>query len=403
MEKDIHNIVKLTASHLHTLFTGLDEKTHKVEHKTHQHYIVMPVRFLLDDPVINHIKRQLQRLTGSHFKNHYLPLLEGFAEFVQGLPIRVGALMGSLLKESIAHAFFSTQVAYDVRHETADPRFLFVVFSATLLQNIAVVKTNQLVLCCDEDGQAIRQWNPLTGNLFDTSKYYRQMDYQTPATKYESEFTLLLARQLMPKASFEWISDDDDLFAEWLNILLNKPLDEWETRGKLMHIISFIRFREENHTHFIRKLKGLNIPYKQSEEWNPVFDLLTWLTSEMSDPSFSISNPESWYHLTEAGVFLEYPILFEEYIGRYARAIDAITLVNLCNAMGIIKKGGHDYKYDQFYSSLPKSLLEHLSFLKINGVVKGGVLLPVNLFDIKTKRSLSADEVEGIVPQPKNR
>jgi hypothetical protein len=381
----IHDLVSVASRDLHHLFVAIEREQHDTASgaevpQSSVTYGVLPASRLLQEPLIAHALKQIKEMSllpESEFKQHYMGLLERYALWVQGAVSHDGAVIGSLFKEGIIHALLVMRVFCEAHRAPVDTRLLFTLFSATLLQNIAALMTQQCVFLCDEDGRPEGRWNPLSGSLFEKAARYCVVPYVCPRTLFSAEHTALLAHTVMPDPSLEWISDDEQNFELWLTALMDKPMDAWETRKPLIHILDIIKKPLRHFIGLADKLKPIKVSHKENKYARRLTEFLLYIRHKIFDESLSINLADSSVFLTESGVFLRFPYLFEEFIGRYARSHDYVVLVAMCNALGITKMSGEDHKYDQYFQGLPSELLEHLSFIHVHDQVMPGVMVVI--------------------------
>src|SRR3989338_9902095 len=166
--------------------------------------------------------RDLVEMSDADFACTYGELLENFMEFVQILPHKSNGILGSLLNYSLARTSAVFQKYCQLRKSQTTPLLKFAVFSAALLKDVGRVISNQRIMETDEEGAFQKEWNPLSGPLVGQTKFYKMYPISASYLRIETEVTPLLARQLISRDAFLWLSSDWSVFSDWLAALLSQ-------------------------------------------------------------------------------------------------------------------------------------------------------------------------------------
>ena len=78
-----------------------------------------------------------------------------------------------------------------------------------------------MVIISNNEGGFVKEWYPFAGALVEDDGYYK-IRRGTGMTQWMGRrITTILARQLMPKAAFDWLAGDANIFTMWLALLLD--------------------------------------------------------------------------------------------------------------------------------------------------------------------------------------
>ncbi len=186
------------------------------------------VLLVSEAPLIKELS-QLTGMSSNHWDALYLPLLHAYASFVQRLPASEAhhhAYQGGLLKHSLETAIYalrqsrsnfgsSTTAVEDTARKEHCVKYAIV--TAALLHDIAKPVTDQTIELFDAKGQSTGAWNPWQGSMQTTpsvwylSRYKAQRKYTT-----HQAANLLVARSIIPEQGLAWLSDNADIFQDWL-------------------------------------------------------------------------------------------------------------------------------------------------------------------------------------------
>ncbi len=186
--------------------------------------------------------RDCSSFESNRFDQLALTLIHNFINHVQCIPETAHsyyAMPGGLLD----HALNRTEAALDLFRnyviqegsELSEEQLLwmYVLFSAGMLQGIGKLQIDYKVELFDTNGQYIKQWNPLLESLVSAGGYY-QFEFQPEQEEdFRRRLNLLMARLIMPHQGFVWIASNAQALAVWL-ALLN---EDWQSAGTLGAIL----------------------------------------------------------------------------------------------------------------------------------------------------------------------
>lgn len=192
---------------------------------------------LLADPkrttIINRLPQQFG-LNEERFNTLVLPLVTQVIEFFQNLPETRNSYYA---QEGgfIDHALERTSIALDLCRSyclsedsteatsLTEPQllWLYVIFSASLLQGIGRIVTDFNVYLYDQKGKPISSWQTLNGSMLLTQASYYEYEFTEDAFErsFRQRLTVLLARQLMPTEGLQWLATDLEALSIWLALL----------------------------------------------------------------------------------------------------------------------------------------------------------------------------------------
>jgi integrating conjugative element relaxase (TIGR03760 family) len=110
--------------------------------------------------------------------------------------------------------------------------WLYALFSAALLQGIGKLHTDYRIDLYDDNGQLLKQWQPLLETMGGSGGYYHY-DFQQGDEELRCRLNLLLAMRLMPSQGFAWIVSNPQVLPIWL-ALLNEDSGSAGTLGAIL-------------------------------------------------------------------------------------------------------------------------------------------------------------------------
>jgi integrating conjugative element relaxase (TIGR03760 family) len=99
----------------------------------------------------------------------------------------------------------------------------YALLSAALLQGIGKIMNAFQVDLYDNNGQFLKQWNPLLESFSLSSSFYTYTFQKDPSHEFRCRLNILLARTLMPDSGFSWIASNSQVLAVWLALLNEDP------------------------------------------------------------------------------------------------------------------------------------------------------------------------------------
>ncbi|KTC84661.1 MULTISPECIES: TraI domain-containing protein [Legionella] len=109
----------------------------------------------------------------------------------------------------------------------------YALLSAAILQGIGKLQIDFHIDLYDNQGQFLKQWNPLLDNLVSVGSYYGYEFQKESNEDFRRRLNLLLARLLMPANGFAWIASNPEVLAVWL-ALLNEDIEGAGTLGAIL-------------------------------------------------------------------------------------------------------------------------------------------------------------------------
>jgi hypothetical protein len=304
---------------------------------------------------IAEIKKAVKTPT-EHFDALYLALSHNVGEFVQQIPTVEDpaiqwldlALQRSqqalrLLDERLQNSQAANKMSGPYKAQLT-----YAVFSAALLQHIDVMVTQWAAHICTEQGDFIKEWQPLAESLFPTANYYQiklQASYSDDTSLHP--ITVLLAKNLMPTDGLLWLASHTQLFQEWLSALLGE-----EGRGSLIESILAVipGLRPPPKEHFVLHPHPIFPAQPQSpvpavapsQPVQPPIagntlpeDFIEWLKQGILDGSILHNTPEAWIQMTRIGLYIN-PRIFEYFCRIHPNAPSWQNMFQLvCARLGI--------------------------------------------------------------------
>ena len=180
--------------------------------------------------------RNMSALPEDMFKDFYIQLLESYGEFVQLIPEREDVPSQSMLGNGIRRSLVMTQAFIEkmkaregVRFLDSDygSRWVFSVFSSSLLFRVAKLFVDKQISLCDQEGRFLCNWQYFHKPMSAYGKYFKMRhlpfssssDASNFSSNIVSDMTIVLAKQLMPELAFNWIMEDQMVLACWFKAL----------------------------------------------------------------------------------------------------------------------------------------------------------------------------------------
>ncbi|MBA3536841.1 MAG: TraI domain-containing protein [Tatlockia sp.] len=187
--------------------------------------------------------RQSSALDEPRFDSLGLSLLNNFINHCQSLPDtstsyysqQGGLLDHALNRTEAALSLFQQYLMVDAQAEITEEQslWLYALFSAAILQGVGKLQIDYIIDLYDNNGQFLKQWNPLLESLVDVGSYY-SCDFQKESDEeFRRRLNLLIARLLMPASGFAWIASNPEVLAIWL-ALLNEDFEAAGTLGAIL-------------------------------------------------------------------------------------------------------------------------------------------------------------------------
>ncbi|KTD17978.1 conjugal transfer nickase/helicase domain-containing protein [Legionella jordanis] len=187
--------------------------------------------------------RDASTLEEPRFDSLCLSLIHNFVNHCQNLPETAnsyysqpgGLLDHALNRTEAALSLFKQYVIKEGIQELSEEQKLwqYALFSAAMLQGIGKLQIDFSITLYDNNGQFLKQWNPLLENLAAMGSHYSYEFLKESDEDLRRRLNLLLARMLMPISGFSWIASNPQVLAVWL-ALLNEDLQGAGTLGAIL-------------------------------------------------------------------------------------------------------------------------------------------------------------------------
>ncbi len=289
--------------------------------------------------------RQLVDIDDENYDALYTSAIQNFVEFVQILPSQDNGALSGLLNEGLARALMGLKYfkAEQPLHEPIDPLMMYAVFSAALLCDISKVVINQHITLVDSDGDFFADWRPFEGTMNEFADFYKIYPIAPHFQRLETMIIPLLARQLMPKLGFIWISSDPQVFADWIEAISGTGGE-----GIRRLIDTLMLMKHEEILELLRQLHQVPVDMLENDATPDGDKFLDWLIKELKDDKLKTNSADASVHVTDTGIILEKK-LFKQFADLYGLRSNTV-FQQFGNLLGIAKKGGGDFAFDQFFS-----------------------------------------------------
>ncbi len=267
-----------------------------------------------------------------------------FAEFVQALPKTINSGLCGVLNAGLLRAVKVLQYTVD-EFDDITPLERFAVFSAALLRDVASVYTQYQVAIVDENGKVQSFWDPMQGPLTQVpdAKFYKLFPFRINYTRIKDPITAMLATELIPPTTYEWLTDDRSVFVDWLDALFATGLKG----GRLSHILDVLYDDESLLPLLDIELPDHDVELLDAPETEITERFLVWLHEQLEEGELKTAGFDAELHVIEGGAFIEARVL-----DKFARLYDfpnTVVFHQLGTLMGVAKKGGADFRFDQFF------------------------------------------------------
>lgn len=338
--------------------------------------------------------RDLAEVSSDEFDATYGELLKNFMEFVQILPHKQGGILGSLLNYGLARASAVFQKYCQLKKGETSPLLKFAIFSAALLKDLGRVMSNQRIVLCTENDEVIGDWNPFSGSMIGQSDFFKLYPISTAYLKIESEVTLLLARQLMPKDVFLWLSNDIVVFSDWVSALLGQQGDDAKQLTAFLAMI-----KREDIVAVLSTLDGALAQGEAPTELLDAEDFYNWIKESLDEGKIKANAADSGLYIVPEGVLIDKKLFkqFADVMSARGRMVDySVVYVQFGNLMGIPRKGGADFLHAKYFSSAEPASSAFSTFstagahAKARTIHEGMVVDPHTLFIKKEAPTVSS-------------
>ena len=272
-----------------------------------------------------HEVQQFSALPEDHFKALYRPAINQFAEFVQSIPDEPNGALGGLLNLGLARAALGLrQFAAETGAKLdADPLVNYAIFTAGLFFDVAKVISQQKIVISNEMGHYLNDWYPYSGSMVAQGvEFYKMYPFNT--TVYQAlnhDAAALLARQMMPKDGFLWLSSDIDLFIDWLDALRGEA---GQGGRKISRVLSLIRL--EDILGFMKSLPSVAADVIVPKELQQDDQFYIWLREGLANGAIAVNTNDANVHLLDDGSLYLNNELFKQFQEAKQTTIDVSKL-----------------------------------------------------------------------------
>lgn len=294
--------------------------------------------------------RKLVNESGDFFEEYYHSLIKNFAELVQVMPVKWFARLGSLLDDGLVRGYLALKILNDSHQDKASPAFNYALFSAALLRDLAELYSDKKVMISNKEGIFQSEWLPFSGTLVQHAKYYKLRRYARGYLASILTINALLARQVMPENGFLWIASEPTLLDMWLACLQN---EEERSGGGLGHILSLAITRLVHLPKQDRDLGSFEINITKPSATRVGEAFYKWLQDGIANGTILVDSSDANVFLTEAGMYLGHPGIFQEFIHFYSQHQEWRVAFKQFNHLGIFPLSGDDYRFEQYFAKCP--------------------------------------------------
>ncbi len=314
---------------------------------------IYPVTSLLAPKQHAFLIEQLAKLSGLSSEQHdllYKQFIFNFVEFVQVLPTKIDDALGSLMNEGLVRGINALHAMVS-SHESIALLERYAVFTAAVLLDIANVVTNQKVFITDEEGRFVEEWRPFEGPLTKVphAEFYKLMPLASNYLRSAYSITTILARQLLPKEGFSWLTSDLGVFTDWLEAL------QGEDSGGVGRFVRAIQLsKRPGVEEWVSGLPAVNVTQAESPATVHADAFFAWLKEGLAKKQIKVNTADAGVHVTPGGVFIEKAGVFKQFVDLYVVPVNLFSVFQqFGNLFGLTKLSGTDYRIAQLFSDYP--------------------------------------------------
>ncbi len=288
--------------------------------------------------------QQLQTVSGLEeeaFHELYVKLIHAFAACVQLLPRQTNGLLGGLLSEGIARAILVMQAP---ENQSLSLLNKYALFSAAMLCDVGHVVCSHCVIITDKEGDFLEEWNPFAGVMpFNQGTYYKIYPRHYLQQRLQGSITVLLARQLMPREGFLWISSDFDIYSQWLDALNGED----GRGGGIRRALALIKLDDiMDLLNALGQLSEELLVPAVNREGEAFF---RWLRDGITNQTIAVNTSDALVHIVNEGVFIDDKII-KKFSDLSPASIGLFVVKHqVGNLLGIPQKCGEDFLHAMFF------------------------------------------------------
>lgn len=308
----------------------------------------------------NDIRAAVSDLPQDNFDQLYAPVLNAFSEYVQFLPHELAKRAdASRLHQGLKRGLEMAKLAVEYNHPQPE-LFTYACFTAGLLMHLQQIARSMRVMITNKDGHYLYNWNPMCGSMLQQgAEFYRFRLVHGLYPAVGETLVVLIAQSLMPDLGYQWISGDDQLFADWL-LLLQDPE---HARGDVANIHAKFRHLFPNFDSLLDPTGQLTGPV-EAPDLALGEDFLAWLQDKLRKGDISVNATDSPIHMISEGAFLNVAALAREYSELHGGQINVSDVTKQFRLMfGIFqdRRGPMGYMVD-FLSMAPEQMQRRGAF-----------------------------------------
>lgn len=263
------------------------------------------------------------------FQNMVMPLVHKVSKYCQKLPessmyyAQPGGLFDLALNRTEAAMALMRQILVldkDEKPSEEQRLWQYCLFSASMLQGLGKLYTDYVVDVYDRHGYFIKRWQPLLESIVTVGKFYEYELLRGDDIDLRNSITPIIARRIMPKAGFERIMSNKEVFATWLALLRE---DKDSVLGPLAAILeraNAIAIQRDVNHYLLRHNHGEgqgkrsmsfvdNILDRPDREKLLGAEFINWVKEALENGKIILNQGPLWVEIREASVVLSAELL----------------------------------------------------------------------------------------------
>jgi hypothetical protein len=284
--------------------------------------------------------QKLQHVSTAQWQNNYLPLFSRYAEYVQQLPSHP-SFKRSTDETLLDRGLYLAHIALSCPQHMSE-LWRFALTSALLLRDMVMSVTELEVTLFDQAHHVRQRWLPLEGSMIGQGVYYQyaRINAFQPQTARQ-QVGPLVARVVLPDASFNWLASDSTVFSAWMSWLAGDrerggvlptvwPWIDERIQNQAIEEVEALKHQSEKTQQVDRRQEqkkalaknGLfgagEFDFALTDELGALF--IAWLATQLKTKHLSVNQKTSVVHrLPNGGVFLQTKALYQAFFEKYAQ------------------------------------------------------------------------------------
>lgn len=279
------------------------------------------------------------------FDNMVMPLVHKAVKYCQKLPdssmyyAQPGGLFDFVLNRTeAAMALLQQTLILEKDNKPSEEQRLwqYALFSAAMLQGLGKLYTDYEIDIYDMHGYFIKRWQPLLESIVTAGRYYDYKLLHGNDIDFRNRITPLIARKILPKAGFERIISDQEVFATWL-ALLNEDKDS--VLGPLAAILeraNDIAIQRDINNYLAMYASGEGLNKRPMSFVDNNFDrqykekilgaeFIVWLTESLENGKIILNKEPLLLEVREASVVL-HPSVLDVYMQEHKKLKNRVAM-----------------------------------------------------------------------------